>query len=81
MYQNLLKEVNGNHKYLRCTDIWDNNFEVMLLAIKLYKIDPMCAETVKYKTTENDSGFITYSNKKYIYGICLNNSGNLSLSI
>ena len=52
-YQNLLKEVNGNHKYLRCTYLRHNNFEVLHLAIKFYKIDLVCSETVKYKPNRN----------------------------
>ena len=33
----------------------------MLSAIALNKIDLDCAENVKYKTTDNGSGFIIYS--------------------
>ena len=49
----------------------------MCLSIALDKIDLAYAETVKYKPTGNDSGFITYSNTMYFYDVCLNNSGYL----
>ena len=62
MYKRLLKEVNGDHKYLRCTYIQDNNFDLLRSEIALDKFDLECAETVKYKPTVNDSCFITYSN-------------------
>ena len=54
MYQNILKEVNFDHTYLRCTDILDNNFEVMCQSITSYKVDSIYAETVKDKPTGND---------------------------
>ena len=62
MYQNILKESDDYHKFLRCPDLWDNNFEVLSLEIALDKVDLECAETVKSKPTGNDSGFIPYSN-------------------
>ena len=62
MYQNILKEGNGDHKYLRCPDIWDNNFEVLRPSITSDKIDLDCAENVKSKPTVNDSVFVNYSN-------------------
>ena len=52
LYQNILKESNGDHKYLRCPDIRDNNFEVMRPAITLDKVDQNCAETVEKKLPE-----------------------------
>ena len=68
--KNFFKEFNGDQKYIRCPDLRDNNFEVMHSAITFYKVDLTCAETVKYKPTGNDSGFITYSNKTHflVYG-------------
>ena len=59
MYQKILKEVHGDKKYLRCTDTREKNFEVLRSAIELDKSDLECAGSVKYKPTENDSGFIT----------------------
>ena len=47
MYQNILKEGNGDHKYLRCIDLCYENFEVLCSAITLDKVDLVCAETVK----------------------------------
>ena len=52
--QNILKEGNGDHKYLRCQNIWDNNFEVMRSEIALDKVDMACAETIKDKYNGND---------------------------
>ena len=49
----------------------------MCSAIALDKVDLVCAETVEAKPTGNDSGFITYSNKIYVYGVWLDNSGYL----
>ena len=60
MYHNLLKEGNGDHKYLRCLDIWDNNFEVLRSEIAFDKVDYERAETVEDKPVGNNSGFITY---------------------
>ena len=62
MYQNLLKEGNGHHKFLRCPDLRDNDFEVLHSEITLDKVDLEFAQTIKYKPTANDSYFITYSN-------------------
>ena len=59
LYQKILKEGNGDHKYLRCTDLWYNNFEVLRSEIALDKVNLECAETVKYKPTRNYSGFIS----------------------
>ena len=74
MYQNILKEGDGAHNYLRCLDLRYNNFEVLRPEISLDKVDLVCEETVKNKPTRNDSGFITYSNTIYFYGIWLDNS-------
>ena len=46
----------------------------MRSAIALYTIDLEVEETVKFKNTINESGFITYSNTIYFYGIWLDNS-------
>ena len=76
MYQDILKKGNGAHKYLRCPDLWDNNFEVLRSEIALDKVDLGCTETGNSKPTRNDSGFITYQ-KHYFSGIWLDNSGYL----
>ena len=60
MYHKFLKEGNGYHKFIRCPDLGDNNFEVLRSEITLDNVDIDCAETVKAKPTGNDSGFITY---------------------
>ena len=61
MYQDILREFNGDQKYLRCPDLQDNKFDFLRPTISLDKVDLECAETVKAKPTGNDSGFITYS--------------------
>ena len=66
MYQNILKEGNGNHNYLMCIYLQDKNFEVICSAIALDIVDMVCVETVKDKPTRKNSGFIIYSNKIYI---------------
>ena len=58
IYHRLLKEVNGNHKYLRFPYLLDNNFEVLLSDITMDKVDLVCAETVKTKSIVNDSDFV-----------------------
>ena len=60
LYQNILKEGNGNQKYLRFPDHQENKFEVLHTSITLDKADFECACIVKAKPTGNDSGFITY---------------------
>ena len=77
IYQRLLKEGNGDHKYLRYPDIWNNNFEVMLIAIKLDRIEIAWVEIVIAKIIGNDAGFITYSNKIYFDDLWLDNCGYL----
>ena len=67
--QRIFKEVNGYHKYLRCPNLWDKNFEVLLKYISLDRLDLMCSETVKTKPTVNYAGVITYS-KKIIFMVC-----------
>ena len=62
MYQNILKEGNGDHIFLRCPYLEDNKCEIMRSDIALDKVDLECAETVKSKPAGNDSDFITYSN-------------------
>ena len=42
IYQRLLKEVNANHRYLRCTDLRNKNFEVSFPVITLDKVDLVC---------------------------------------
>ena len=44
IYQRLFKEGNVDRKYLRCSDLQDNNFEVMHTAIVLNKIDIACVD-------------------------------------
>ena len=70
-----MKEDNGDQKYSRCTDLQDNNFEVLCSEISIDKVDLECAETVKSKPTKNDSGFINYSSTIIFSGIWLDNSG------
>ena len=60
IYQNLLKEVNCDHKYVRCTYLIDNNFEFLKASITLDQVALVCAEIVKYKPTGNIAGFIAY---------------------
>ena len=69
MYNDLFKEVNGYHKFLRCTNLQNNNFEFMRSTIALDKLDLVCAETIKAKPDENYSVFITYSEKLFSYFI------------
>ena len=71
------KGVNGDHKYLRCTYILYNNFDILCSSIALDKVDLVCIETDKAKPTENDSGFITYSNTVYFSAIWLDKNGYL----
>ena len=69
IYQRLLKEVDGDHKYLRCTYVLYNNFKIQCATISLDKVELMFAETVKENLSENDAGFITYSNYFFlVYG-------------
>ena len=77
LYQKFLKEGNGDHKYLRCPDPQDNNFEVLCSAILLDEIYIDCEETVTDKPTGNGLGFITYSNTINVSGKLLDNSGYL----
>ena len=44
-----LKEINSDHKYLRCTDLQDDNFKVMHTNIELDKLDPAYTERELYK--------------------------------
>ena len=59
MYQKFLKEVNGDHNFLRCPDLQGNKFEVLISLITFHKTDLECAEIVKSKPTRNYSRFIT----------------------
>ena len=47
IYQKLFEEVNVDQKYLRCTDLQDNNFEVLSRAIILDKVHLVREKTVK----------------------------------
>ena len=67
IYQNILKEGNSGHKYLRCPYLWHINIEILLIAIAQYKIDIVCSDAVREKSTGNDVGFITYLN--IIFGL------------
>ena len=69
VYHVLLKEVNGDHKYLRLPYLWDNKFEVMIAATTLDKIYLECKDIVRAKPTGNYEGFIAYSNTIYFYGL------------
>ena len=77
VYQKLLKEGNGDNKFLRCPYLQDNNLGVMCSSIQLDKVDLECAETVRAKPTGNDSGSIVYSKTINFSGIWLDNSGYL----
>ena len=65
LYQNILKEGNGDHKLLRFPDIPYKNFEVMLSAIVLYEVDLEYAEYIISKPTIDNSGFIAYSSTRF----------------
>ena len=43
MYKRLLKEGDGDNNDLRCPDILNNNLEIICSAIKLDKVDLVCA--------------------------------------
>ena len=62
MYQNFLKEGNGDHNFLWCTVHQDNNSGVLRSAMALNKVGLECAKLFKAKPTGDYSGFITYSN-------------------
>ena len=74
IYWELLKGGNIDHKYLSCPYLQGNNFDIIHSAIPLEKVDLVCAETVKSKSTGNDSCFIMYLNIIYFYVIQLDNS-------
>ena len=57
-----------------CPDLLDKNFKVLHLETSSDKFDLVCTETVKAKTTRNNSDFITYSKTKTKYSIWLDNS-------
>ena len=73
MYQKLLKEGNGDYRFIRFPDLRYNNFEVLCSVIALDKINLDCAENVKSKATGNYSSFITYSNTINFVGEWLDN--------
>ena len=77
MYQNLLKEGSGDHKYLSCQDLQELFFEVLRSEIELDKVDLVCAETVKPKPTGSNSSFITYAITSYFSGVWLYKIGYL----
>ena len=52
IHQDILKEINGDHKYLRCPGLQDNNFKVLRSDIAMYKVYLECAETVKTNLLE-----------------------------
>ena len=54
MHEKILKEVNGDHKYLMCKYLQYNSFEVIYSAIELDKVYLVCTEIVKSKPTGND---------------------------
>ena len=54
MYHDVLKEGNGDHKFLRCPDLWDNNFDYLRSGIAYDKIELECAENIKAKPNGND---------------------------
>ena len=58
--RDFLKEGNINHKYLRCTDIWDNKFEVLCAAISLDKEELFGKDIFRSKHLGKDAGYITY---------------------
>ena len=64
-----------------CTDLWDNNFEILHSEVALDKVELVCEETVKSKPTGNDSGFIIYLNPIYSSVIWLENSGYLIIQL
>ena len=77
IYQRILKGGNGYHKYLRCSDIRGDNFYIMRSEISLNKVDQVCAEIVKDKTTGKYSDFIAYPNTIYFDGKWLDSSDYL----
>ena len=62
MYQNIFKESDSNHKFLRFPYLQDKNFEVLRSSTALDKVGLDSAGTVRAKPTVKYSGFITYSN-------------------
>ena len=76
LYQRIFKVGSGDHKFLRCPYLQDNNFEVLCSSIALDKVGVERAGNIKSKPNGNGSSFITYSNKKKS-GIYLDNSGYL----
>ena len=53
MYHKILKGIHGDHKYLMCSDLWDNRYGVMPSENMFNKIDLECAETIKARPTKN----------------------------
>ena len=52
IYQIVLKERNGDHKYLRCTYLWYNNYEVLCIYTTFDKANLVCTDTLKSILTE-----------------------------
>ena len=77
MYQNILKEGNGNHNYLMCIYLQDKNFEVICSAIALDIVDMVCVETVKDKPTRKIQVLLSTQTKYIFYVIWLDKSGYL----
>ena len=71
IYQRILKNGDGGHKYLRCPYLRDSDFDILCPDIALDKVEQTCGKTVKAKPNEKYSGFITYSNRVYFYCIWL----------
>ena len=70
IYQRIFLKGKNNYEYLSCTDLWDNNFEVMHIDIALDKIYLVYEEIVRAKPTGNDAYVINYPSKIYylVYG-------------
>ena len=69
MYQKLLKESNGDHKYFKCTGILNNKLYGLCSENLFDRVEWVCSETVKAKYAANDSSYIIYSNSIYFVGI------------
>ena len=73
IWHSVLKEGNGDHKYLVCLDLWYNSFDFICTSISLDKLGLSCAEIFISKPTGNYAVFITSS----IFGLWLDNCGRL----
>ena len=70
--QRILREGNGDHKYLRCPYLQDK-FLGYVYRYFIYKVEFVCAQKDRAKPTSNYSGFITYSNTIGFSGSWLDN--------